>query len=101
MQNEQEQIKGNHPGDKDYDYNLDKKISIIVNGRNKSVENEEVTFDEIVNLAFENPPDGESVYFKITYRGGNRDKPEGTLVEGESVKVRNGMIFNVTPTDNS
>ena len=28
-------------------------------------------------------------------------KPEGTLVEGDDVKIKDGMIFNVTATDKS
>jgi len=40
----------------------------------------------------------------ITYyaRGrGEGKKPEGSLVEGESVKIKDGMIFDVTRTDQS
>jgi Multiubiquitin len=39
--------------------------------------------------------------FTVTYRRGEGNKPEGTLVEGETVKVKEGMIFNVTATDKS
>ena len=102
MQNEQEQIEGSGLGDKDYEEHPDKKTSIIVNGREKFVDTEEVTFDEIVNLAFDDhPPTGEFICFTITYRGGTRPDPEGTLIEGGTVKVRSGMIFNVTATDKS
>ena len=80
----------------------DKKIMIIVNGREKPIEKmEELTFDQLVDLAFDDPPTGEFICFTITYRRGHRDKPEGTLVEGETVKVKDGMIFNVTYTDKS
>jgi len=33
--------------------------------------------------------------------GGHGSKPEGTLVEGDTVKVKEGMIFNVARTDKS
>jgi hypothetical protein len=80
-----------------------KEIKIIVNGREKAVEkNDELTFDQIVALAFDNPPTGPNIKFTITYRkGGNEHKPEGTLVEGELVKIKDGTIFNVTATDKS
>lgn len=78
-----------------------KEVTIIVNGRDKAVTTKELTFDELVNLAFEDPPIGEFICFTITYRKGQGNKPEGTLIEGESVKVKNGMIFNVTATDKS
>lgn len=76
-------------------------ISIIVNGREKIVEKGELTMDEIVRLAFETPPTGEFVCFTITYRRGQGNKPEGTLEAGGSVKIKKGMIFNVTATDKS
>ncbi len=62
---------------------------------------ETLTFQEVVALAFDNPPSGPNILFTITYRKGHGDKPEGTLVEGETLKVKDGMIINVTATDKS
>ena len=56
---------------------------------------------QLVALAFDTPPTGENIVFTITYRRGHGDKPEGSLVEGETVKIKKGMIFNVTATDKS
>ncbi len=78
-----------------------KEFTIIVNGREKSVNERELSFAQIVALAFDNPPSGPNIVFTITYRKGENNKPEGTLVEGGSVKIRDGMIFNVTATDKS
>ncbi len=78
-----------------------KEFTIIVNGREKKVTTKEISFDEVVALAFNPPPTGENIIFTVTYRKGDRDKPEGTLVEGGMVKVKDGMIFNVTATDKS
>ncbi|MGS2724869.1 multiubiquitin domain-containing protein [Porticoccus sp. GXU_MW_L64] len=79
-----------------------KTITVIVNGRNKEIpKNDDLTFDALVALAFDNPPKGELICFTITYRKGQGNKPEGTLPEGESVKPKEGMIFNVTATDKS
>lgn len=79
-----------------------KSITIIVNGREKTVTQDELTFDEVVKLAFDNPPYGPNTLFTITYRkGGNEHRPAGHLVEGETVKVKKGTIFNVTATDKS
>ena len=80
---------------------MDQTFTIFVNGRKKVVNSMELSFSEIVALAFENPPSGPNIIFTITYRRGPRPNPEGTLVEGESVKIKNGMIFNVTATDKS
>lgn len=79
----------------------DKEVTIIVNGRPKVVTERELSFDEIVALAFDDPPTGPYIVFTITYRRGHGNKPEGSLVEGETVKVKDGMIFNVTATDKS
>ena len=78
-----------------------KHYEVIVNGREKVVRASELTFDEVVALAFDPVPSGPNWVFTITYRRGHGNKPEGTLRPGESVKVKEGMIFNVTATDKS
>jgi hypothetical protein len=79
-----------------------RQFTIYVNGRARQVAAKELlTFDEVVALAFENPAKGPNTVYTVTYRRGEGNKPEGTLVEGESVKVKDGMIFNVTRTDKS
>jgi len=79
----------------------DKEINIIVNARPKTVTKKELSYDEIVALAFDNPPSGENVLFTITYRRGEDNQKEGSVGKGESVRIKEGMIFNVTPTDKS
>jgi hypothetical protein len=75
-------------------------LPVIVNGREKIVTKNELSFAEIVALA-ENLPTGPNVTYTITYRKAQGAKHEGTLVEGESVKIKKGTIFNVTATDKS
>ena len=45
-------------------------------------------------------PSDPNTIFTVTYRRAQGNK-EGTLVEGETVKVKEGTIFNVTPTNKS
>lgn len=78
-----------------------KEFSIIVNGRQKVVIENEISFAEIIALAFDNPPTGPNIIFTVTYRKGENHKPEGTLIAGAKVKVKDGMVFNVTATDKS
>lgn len=78
-----------------------KEFTIIVNGRQKVVTAKELSFAEVIALAFDNPPSGPNIVFTVTYRKGEGNKPEGSLVEGETVKLKDGMIFNVTATDKS
>lgn len=79
----------------------DKEITIIVNGRKKGVTEKELSFAQIVALAFGSPPSDPNIVFTVTYRPGEGHKPGGTLVGGETVKIKEGMIFNVTKTDKS
>jgi Multiubiquitin len=78
-----------------------KEVTIIVNGRERTVAKDELSFDDIVALAFANPPTGENILITIVYRRGHGDKPEGSLVPEGSVRVKDGMIFDVTATDKS
>jgi hypothetical protein len=79
----------------------EKEFKIIVNARPKTVTKNRLSFDEVVALAFDDPPAGPNIMFTITYRNGPCSNPEGTLVEGQSVKIKDEMIFNVTATDKS
>jgi hypothetical protein len=78
-----------------------KDITIIVNGRKKVVTKKDLAFGEIVALAFDPVPTGPNILFTITYRHGPHVNPEGTLIEGATVKLKDGMVFNVTATDKS
>lgn len=83
------------------DHEKEKQITIIVNGKKKTVSGKEISYEQLVVLAFDIPPTGENILFTITYRKGDDRKPEGTLLPGDSVKIKDGMIFNVTATDKS
>jgi len=79
----------------------EKEITIIVNGREKAVAEKELNEEQLVQLAYDNPPVGEFVCFTITYRRGHGNKPTGTLEEDELLKLKEGMIINVTAADKS
>lgn len=89
------------PGVEHFDSILSSATQIIINGREKLVTDKRLTFMELITLAFDNPPQGTNICFTVTYRNGPKNNPEGTLVEGKSIKVKRGMIFNVTATDKS
>ncbi len=78
-----------------------KAVTIIVNAREKTVTEKELSFDDVIHLAYENPPSGPDVLFTVIYHRGRGEKPEGTLVEGETVRIHDGMVFDVTPTTRS
>jgi hypothetical protein len=78
----------------------EKEYTIIVNSREKVVTEKFLQFIQIVLLAY---PDGLSANMSatITYRRGHGNKPEASLTEGETVRIKEGMIFNVTRTNKS
>lgn len=75
--------------------------TIVVNGRQKEVTTKELSFVDVVRLAFEDAVFNDTTVYTVTYKRGHGNKPEGTLFEGDTVKVKEGMIFNVARTDKS
>ena len=80
---------GNREGDK---Y---KGAEIVVNGEPKSVLTREVSFDLVTQLAF--PGSDANTTFTVLFYKAEGSKHEGSMVEGEVVKVhKQGSSFNVT-----
>jgi len=78
-----------------------KHFNIIVNGRKREIVASSLTYDDVVNLAFDNqPPRGEGLIITVTYSKGPHNS-SGTLVTGQTVEIKSGMVFNATPTDRS
>lgn len=75
--------------------------AIIINARPYEVQGKEISFEEVVNLAYNNaPPTGPYVTITVTYSRGENGK-EGSMLPGDSVKVKNKMVFDVSATDRS
>lgn len=78
-----------------------KEFHIIVNGRQKTAEKRKLSFNDLVKLAYDPVPTGTEVGFVITYAHGPHHNPEGSLSMRETVRIKNGMVFDVTPIDRS
>ena len=77
---------------------LEKDTEIIVNGRPRKWSEAAISYEQVVELAFPGqPPDPNSIY-SVTYKKGHE---QGSLVAGQSVTVKPGMIFNVSATNRS
>ena len=74
-------------------------IPVIINGTQHIATKGEMTFREIIDLA--GLVSGPNVSYTLTYRKGAPPKAEGSLVEGDTVTIQAGMIFNATATDKS
>ncbi|MEO6228544.1 MAG: multiubiquitin domain-containing protein [Ferruginibacter sp.] len=81
--------------------NVKKKVTIIVNGTSHEEEKDEVSYKEVVTLAFPDFPQHPERTYSVTYKNGHGNKPEGILSPGESVKVKDRMIFYVKHTGQS
>ncbi|MYB77472.1 MAG: hypothetical protein F4X83_10340 [Chloroflexi bacterium] len=75
------------------------RIEIIVNTRPRIVTTDEVSYDEVVKLAFDPPPTGPNWEIVVSYRNGAGRPPDGRLRPGGTVKIKEGTVFNVTATD--
>ena len=74
---------------------------IVVNGREKTVHTDELSFEAVLHLAFDPVPTGPNWVFTVTYRHAAGSRPNGTLVKGETVKIKDGTVFHATATDKS
>ena len=89
------------PGIEHFFSKLTHPVTIIVNGRPKEWKDKKINYEEVVKLAFENYVHDDKTIYTVTYDRGHRQNPEGTMVHGDSVWVKNKMIFNVTATNRS
>lgn len=78
-----------------------KTHEIVVNGRPRSVENEELSYDDVVRLAFDPVPSGPGVEITVSYRDSAGRPSDGLLALGGKVKVRDGTVIIVSATDKS
>lgn len=77
------------------------KVCIIVNTREKYIEQRKLSFIELIKLAFPNTVETPDTAYTVSFYKGGGDLPEGTLIEGEKIKLKKGMVFNVSATDKS
>lgn len=77
------------------------QVVIIVNAREKVWKEKTISFEQLVVLAFGSYDNNPNTGYTITYSKGMEPKPEGTMVKGSVVNVKNKMIFDVTATDKS
>lgn len=75
--------------------------TVIVNGTQKTWNDVDISFQELVKLAFGKFVENDRTCYTVTYAKGRGNKPQGSMVNGDVVRIRNKMIFNVTATDKS
>lgn len=79
-----------------------KMVKIVVEGTEHEWPKAEIGYAEVVTLEFPDFPEHPERSYSVKYSRGQGDKPAGILSPGsESVKVKDGMIFNVSPSGQS
>ena len=77
------------------------EFSIIVNGEQKTETKQTVNFEEVLSLAFPPPRSIPSKDYSITFKNAASMPQNGQLDLGNKVEIKNGTIFDVTPTNKS
>ncbi len=77
------------------------ELTIIVNARPHIWKEANISFEQLIALAFGSYDNNPNKGYTVTYSRGWEPKPEGTMVKGSIVRVKNKMIFDVTATDKS
>ncbi len=79
-----------------------KQVTIVVEGTpHEWPKDEKIGFEQVVTWAFPDysPTDGRA--YTVKYKKGDNEKPDGQLVKGGAVKVKDGMTFSVSRTGQS
>lgn len=93
-----EKLRPDHSGERNHGA---KTASIVVNTREYTWEEKEISFEQVFELAYPDHQivDGDDV--TIQYSRGPNEKPKGSLTPNRSVKVKDKMVFDVYLTTRS
>jgi multiubiquitin len=78
-----------------------KEFKIYVNTREKTVTSEVLSYEDVVKLAFGVVPTGDGVIVTVVFHHAHQHPAEGTLVAGQSVRIKNKTSFDVEQTNRS
>lgn len=78
-----------------------KQVIIIVEGTPHEWSGKTISYEQVVKLEVPDYTPNSGITYSVTYERGPQNKPEGILPPGASVKVKDGMIFNVSETGQS
>ncbi|WP_408587476.1 multiubiquitin domain-containing protein [Novosphingobium sp.] len=78
-----------------------KTVTIVVEGTEHEWPKDDISYAQVVTLEVPDYAQHPEITYSVRYKRGQGSKPEGTLAPGASVKVKEGMIFNVSETGQS
>ena len=82
---------------------LQKEIFLIVNGGARQWGHESISYEQIVGFVacLQSLHASDSRVYTVQYSHGPKENPQGTLVKGQSVKVKGGMVFDAVLTNSA
>lgn len=88
-----ERIRSGDPRDED--------VEIIINGEAVEINKGRLSFADFAKLAFPELFGRDLICFTVSFTRGPKRRPEGVLLEGDKVRIVEGMVINVSATDKS
>ncbi|MFA7942182.1 multiubiquitin domain-containing protein [Pseudomonas brenneri] len=76
-------------------------IKVFVNTQPMIVHSRNLNYWEVVRLAYPQAVPDPNAHFTVTFAKGHEGNSSANLVDGQYVRIKKGMHFNVTPTDKS
>lgn len=76
-------------------------VRVIVNARPREVHKRQLSYWDVVKMAFPDAVPQPNTVYSITYARGPHQNPEGSMIDKQQVWVKDGMTFYVTVTDKS
>lgn len=78
-----------------------KPVTIIINTRAVTWGDKKITFEQLVSLVYPGQPVTEEDSVTVRYSRGNDGHGSGTLIAGETVTLKDGMVFDAVRTSRS
>lgn len=78
-----------------------KPVTIIINSRAATWNDKKITFEELVALAYPGQPLTEGDSVTVRYSRGHDGHGSGTLTAGETVTLKDRMVFDAVRTSRS
>ena len=78
-----------------------REVTIIVNGTPHKWNKNQITFKEVIILAYGQYIDKPTMVYTVAYEDGPKQNPEGSMFKDSVVFVKNKMCFHATATDKS
>lgn len=76
-------------------------VTITVNARPHTWVAKEITFEQVVDLAYPGQPPNDQDTYTVRYSRGHDGHGTGSLTAGHSVRVKKGMVFDAYRTSRS